>query len=70
MKVLWSPIYYEIERNYLQGKIWVLCKLKTNTSGKGYGFEIIVLVISVATLMSGISTHTTINVSLTLNMAV
>ena len=46
MKVLWSPIY-KIEGNYFKGKIWVLYKLKTKTSGKGYRFEIIVLLISV-----------------------
>ena len=46
MKVIWSPIY-EIERSYFKGKIWVLYKLKTKTSGKGYRFEIIVLLISV-----------------------
>ena len=57
MKVLWSPIYYKIEGNYFKGKIWVLYKLKTKTSGKGYSFEIIVLLISVTTLTSGISTQ-------------
>ena len=46
MKVIWSPIY-EIERSYFKGKIWVLYKLKTKTSGKGYRFEIILLLISV-----------------------
>ena len=56
MKVLWSPIY-KIEGNYFKGKIWVLYKLKTKTSGKGYSFEIIVLLISVTTLTSGISTQ-------------
>ena len=69
MKVLWSPIYYKIEGNYFKGKIWVLYKLKTKTSGKGYSFEIIVLLISVTTLTSGIFTHTTANVSLTLSVA-
>ena len=63
MKVLWSPIYYKIEGNYFKGKIWVLYKLKTKTSGKGYSFEMIVLLISVTTLTSGISTHTTTNIS-------
>ena len=67
MKVLWSPIY---EGNYFRGKIWVLYKLKTKTSGKGYSFEIIVLHISVKTLTPGISTHTTANVSLTLSVAI
>ena len=57
MKVLWLPIYYKIEANYFKGKIWVLCKLKTKTRGKCY--EIIVLLLSVTTLTSGISTHTT-----------
>ena len=66
MKVLWSLIYYKIEGNYFKGKIWVLYKSKTDSSGKGYSFEIIVLLISVTTLTSGISTHTTTNVSLTL----
>ena len=28
MKVLLSPIYYKIEGNYFQGKIWDLYKLK------------------------------------------
>ena len=69
MKVIWSPIY-EIERSYFKGKIWVLYKLKTKTSGKGYRFEIIVLLISVTALTSGISTHTTTNVSLTINVAI
>ena len=68
MKVLWLPIYYKIEANYFKGKIWVLCKSKTKTRGKCY--EIIVLLISVTTLTSGISTHTTANVSLTLRVAV
>ena len=70
MKVLWSPIYYKIEGNYFKGKIWVLYKLKTKTSGKGYSFEIIVLLISVKTLTSGISTHPTANVSLMLSVAI
>ena len=69
MKVIWSPIY-EIERSYFKGKIWVLYKLKTKTSGKGYSFEIIVLLISVKTLTSGISTHPTANVSLMLSVAI
>ena len=34
MKVLWLPIYYEIEENYFKDKIWVLCKFETKTSGK------------------------------------
>ena len=68
MKVLWSPIYYKIEGNYFKGKAWVLYKSKTKTSGKGQ--EIIVLLISVTILMSGISTHTTSDVSLTLIVAV
>ena len=37
--------------------MWVLYKLKTKTSSKGYSFEIIVLLISVTTLTSGISTQ-------------
>ena len=56
MKVLWSPTYYKTEENYFKGKLWVFYKLKTKTIGKGYSFEIIVLVISVTTLTSGIST--------------
>ena len=28
MKVLWSRIYYKIEGNYFEGKIWVFYKLK------------------------------------------
>ena len=28
MKVLWSPIYYKIEKNFFQGGIWVLYELK------------------------------------------
>ena len=63
MKVLSSPVYYKIDGHFFKGKIWVLYKLKTKTSGKGYSFEMIVLLISVATLTSGISTHTTTNVS-------
>ena len=55
MKVLWSPAY-EIEGNYFKDKIWVLYQLKTKTSVKGYSSEIIILLISVITLMSGIST--------------
>ena len=70
MKVLWSPICYEIEGSYFRGKIWVLYELKTKTSGKGYSFEITVLLISVKTLTSGISTHTTANVSLMLSVAI
>ena len=71
MEVLWSPIYYEIERNHFKSKIWVLYKLKTKTSSKGYSFEIIVLLISVTNLTSDIhSTHTTTSVSLTLNVAI
>ena len=35
MKVIWSQIYYKIEGKYFKDKIWVLCKLKTSTSGKG-----------------------------------
>ena len=70
MKVLWSPIYYEIQRNYFKSKMWVLYKLKTKTSSKGYSFEIIVLLISVSNLTPGISTHTTTYVSLTLNVAI
>ena len=66
MNLFWSPIYYKIEGNYFKGKIWVLYKLKTKSSGKGYSFEIIVLLISVTTLTSGICTHTTANVTLTL----
>ena len=34
-------IYYKVEENYFKGKIWVLHKLKTKTSGKAYSFEII-----------------------------
>ena len=56
MKVIWSSIYYKIEGNYFKRKIWVPYKLKTKTSGKGYSFEIIVLLISVTTLTSRIST--------------
>ena len=70
MKVLCSPIYYEIEGNYFRGKISVLYKLKTKISGKGYSFEMIVLLISVTTLTSGISNITTANVSLTLSVAI
>ena len=69
MKVIWSPIF-KIEGNYFKGKIWILYKLKTKTSGKSYNFEIIVLLIYVTTLASGISTHTTTDVSLTLSVAV
>ena len=69
MKVPWSPIYYKIEGNYFRGKIWVCCKLKTKTSGRGYSFEIIVLLTSVTTVTLG-PTHTTTNVSLTFSMAV
>ena len=47
-------IYYKIEGNYFKGKIWLLYQLKT----------------TVTTLTSGISTHTTTNVSLTLTVAV
>ena len=68
VKVLWLPIYHKIEGNYFRGNIWVLYKLKTKTSGKGY--EIIVLLISVTTLTSDISTHTTSNVRLILSVAV
>ena len=67
MKFLWSPIYYKIEGNYFKSKISVLYKLKTKAEGKGYA--IIVPLISVSTIMSGISTHTTKNVSLTLTVA-
>ena len=35
MKVLWSSIYYKTKRNYFKGKIWVIYKLKTKSSGKG-----------------------------------
>ena len=66
MKVIWSPVYHKIEGNYFKSKIWVLYELKTKTSGKGY--EIIVLVFFSTTLTSGISTHTTKNVSLTLSV--
>ena len=69
MKVFWSPIYYKIEGNYFKVKISVLHQLKTKTSGKG-NKEITVLLISVATLTSGISTHTTKTVSLTLSFAI
>ena len=34
-------LYYKVEENYFKGKIWVLYKLKTNTSGKGYSFAVI-----------------------------
>ena len=71
MKVLWSPLYYKMNGNYFKGKIWVLHILKTKTCGKGYSFEIIVLLIFVTTLTSGIYTHKTKNVSLmTLSVAV
>ena len=70
MKVLCSPIYYEIEGNYFRGKKSVLYKLKTKISGKGYSFEMIVLLISVTTLTSGISNNTTANVSLTFSVAI
>ena len=66
MKVLWLPIYYKIEGNYFKSKIWVLYKLTTRTGGKGS--EIIVLLISVTTLTSGISTHATTCVSLSLQL--
>ena len=68
MKVLWSPIYYKIEENHFKGKISVLYKLKTKVNGKGQ--ENIDFLVSVTTLTSGISTHTTTNVSLTLSMSV
>ena len=68
MKVFWSPIHYKIERNYFKSKICVLYKLMTRPGGKGS--EVIVLLISVTTLTSGISTHTTTDVSLTLSVAV
>ena len=66
MNVFWSSIYCKIEGNYFKGKVWVLYKLKTKSSGKGYSFEIIVFLISVTTLTSGIFTHITTNVTLTL----
>ena len=68
MKVLWSPIYYKIEGNYFKSKICILYKLMTRTGGKGS--EVIILLISVTTLTSGISSHKTTNVSLTLSVAV
>ena len=68
MKVLWSPIYYKIQGNYFKSKIWVLYQLKTKTSDKGK--EITVLLLSVRHFTSGISTHTTTNVSLALSLAV
>ena len=68
MKVLWSPIYYKIDGNHFKGKISVLYKLKTKTRGKGQ--ENIDLLVSVTTVTSGISNHTTTNVSLTLSTTV
>ena len=67
MRVLWSPIDCKIKENYFNGKIQGLYKLKTKTSPKG---QEIVFLISVMTITSGISTHTTTNVSLTLSVAV
>ena len=55
MIVLWLPRYHKIEGNYFKGKTWVLYKLKTKTSGKGY--EIMVLLITVTTLTSDIFTY-------------
>ena len=66
MKVFWSPTYYKIAGNYFKRKIWILYKLTTRTGGKGS--EIIVLLISVTTLTSGISTHATTCVSLSLQL--
>ena len=43
---------------------------KAKISGKGYIFQSIVLLISVSTLTSGISIHTTTNVSLMLSVAI
>ena len=66
MKVLWSSTYYKIEGNYFKRKIWVLYKLTIRIGGKGS--EIIVLLISVTTLTSGISTHATTLVSLSVQV--
>ena len=61
-------IYHKIEEHYFKDKVCILNKLKIKTSGKG--LEILVLLISVTTLKSGISTHSTTNVSLALSVAV